>query len=45
MDHGEEKIKDQPLVTQLRGKARQVHLRALIVAVIVTLVVLVFPRI
>ena len=45
MDRGEEKIKDQGMVAQLRKNARQVHLRSLIVAAIVTLVVFVFPRI
>ncbi len=44
MDTGEEKIEDENLIEQLRGKARRVHLRALITAIVITLLALVFPR-
>jgi hypothetical protein len=43
MDAGEEKIEDAGVVARLRDKARRIHLRALVTAVVVTLVTLVFP--
>lgn len=42
MDAGEEKIKDQNLVARLRVKARKIHLRALALAIALTLLVLAF---
>ena len=44
MDAGEEKIEDETLIEHLRGKARSIHRRALITAIVITLVVLVFPQ-
>jgi len=43
MDTGEEKIEDEGLIQQLRGKARQINRRAIITALVVTVVALVFP--
>jgi hypothetical protein len=43
MDTGEENLKDDNLIEQLRGKSRLIHRRALITAVAITLVTLVFP--
>jgi hypothetical protein len=43
MDTGEEKMDDEGLKRQLREKARKINRRALITAIIVTLVALVFP--
>jgi hypothetical protein len=43
MDAGEEKVEDEGLLAQLRAKARKIHRRALITALIVTLVALAFP--
>jgi hypothetical protein len=43
MDTGEENISDQQLVNQLRVKARQINRRAIITAVVVTMVALAFP--
>ena len=45
MDTGEEKVEDETLVEQLRSKARQINRRALVTAIAITLVALVFPRI
>ena len=45
MDAGEEKIEDENLIKQLREKARRIHLRALITAAAITLVVVLFPNI
>ncbi|HEX8492991.1 MAG TPA: hypothetical protein VF658_09135 [Pyrinomonadaceae bacterium] len=44
MDAGEEKLTDENQSEQLRVKARRIHRRALITAVVITLVVFVFPR-
>jgi hypothetical protein len=44
MDTGEEKIEDERLVEQLRAKARSINRRALITALIITLLTFVFPR-
>jgi len=44
MDTGEEKIEDARLVEQLRAKARSINRRALITAVIITLLTFVFPQ-
>jgi len=44
MDTGETKLDDESLIEQLRGKARSIHLRALITAIVITLLTLVFPR-
>jgi hypothetical protein len=43
MDAGEESIGDEQLVSQLRSKARAINRRAIITAVVVTLVALAFP--
>ena len=43
MDTGEEKMDDEGLIRQLREKSRKIHRRALITAIIVTLVALAFP--
>ena len=43
MDHGEEKIEDEKALALLRLQARRVHLRALILAVALTLVAIVLP--
>jgi hypothetical protein len=43
MDTGEEKIEDEGLIQQLRGKARQINRRAIITAVVVTVVTVAFP--
>jgi hypothetical protein len=43
MDTGEEKVEDEAEVKQLRATARKIHRRALITAIIVTLVALAFP--
>ncbi|HKP87037.1 MAG TPA: hypothetical protein VJZ26_13120 [Blastocatellia bacterium] len=43
MDAGEEKIEDQRLVARLRVKARKIHLRALTMAIALTLLILIFP--
>lgn len=43
MDTGEEKMDDEGLIKKLREKARKLNRRALITAIIVTLVALVFP--
>jgi hypothetical protein len=45
MDAGEEKIEDEGKVKQLRATSRRIHRRALITAVIVTLVALAFPTV
>jgi hypothetical protein len=44
MDTGEEKLDDENLVEQLRRKARRIHLRALVTAIVITLLTLAFPR-
>jgi hypothetical protein len=44
MDHGEEKIDDEPIAAELRDKAQRIHRRALMTAIIVTLVALAFPK-
>lgn len=44
MDTGEERLDDATLIEQLRTKARRIHLRALITAVVITLLALAFPR-
>lgn len=43
LDTGEEKLSDETLIEQLRGKARQINRRAIITAVIATVVVFAFP--
>ena len=43
MDAGEERIADKNLIAQLRAKARLINRRALLTAVAITLVTLVFP--
>ncbi|MGA9769820.1 MAG: hypothetical protein WBV94_12320 [Blastocatellia bacterium] len=43
MDEGEQKIEDPGVQAKLREKARRIHRRALIMAVALTLLVLVFP--
>jgi hypothetical protein len=43
MDAGEEKLDDERLVNQLHSKARAINRRAIITAVVVTLVALAFP--
>jgi hypothetical protein len=43
MDAGEENIGDEQLVSQLRSKARAINRRAIITAVVVTMVTLAFP--
>jgi hypothetical protein len=43
MDAGEEELKDERLIEQLRDKARRIHRRALINAVVITVMTLVFP--
>ena len=43
MDAGEEKLTDDDLIEQLRGKSRLIHRRALITAIAITLVTLAFP--
>lgn len=43
MDAGEESINDENLVNQLRSKARQINRRAIIIALVVTMVTLAFP--
>ena len=43
IDAGEQKIEDQKLVARLRVKARRIHQRALVLAVALTLLILVFP--
>lgn len=44
MDAGEGKLADENLAEQLRVKARSIHRRALITAVVITLLALAFPR-
>jgi hypothetical protein len=43
LDAGEKKIEDKNLAARLRLKARRIHIRALIMAVALTLLILVFP--
>lgn len=43
LDAGEETIEDESLCEQLRDKARRIHRRALVTAVVITLLALVFP--
>jgi len=43
MDAGEEEIEDRSVVERLREKARVINRRALVTAIGVTLVTLVFP--
>ena len=44
MDTGEEKLPDENQAEQLRVKAQRIHRRALVTAIAITLLVLVFPR-
>lgn len=44
MDAREEPIDDENLVAALRDKARRIHRRALITAVVITLLAIVFPQ-
>jgi hypothetical protein len=43
MDQGEENIVDKNEVRQLRATSRRIHRRALITAIVATLVALAFP--
>jgi hypothetical protein len=43
MDNGEESVTDKNEVKELRATARRIHRRALITAIIITLVALAFP--
>ena len=43
MDTGEEKIEDESLIERLRAKARQINRRAMITALVITLVTIAFP--
>ena len=43
MDAGEEKIEDERVVAHLRRTARTINRRALLTAIVVTVVALVFP--
>jgi hypothetical protein len=43
LDEGEETIKDESLIEQLRGKAQRINRRALATAVAVTILALIFP--
>ena len=43
MDAGEEQIADEELNEQLRAAARRINFRALVTAIVITLVTLVFP--
>ena len=44
MDTGGEKIEDETLIEKLRGKARRINRRALITAIVITFLALVFPQ-
>lgn len=44
LDTGEEQIEDAKLVAQLKARARSIHLRSLITALIITLLTFVFPQ-
>ena len=44
LDSGEEQIEDETLIKRMREKARGINRRALITAVLITLVALVFPQ-
>ncbi len=44
MDAGEERIEDESLLSSLRDKARRIHRRALVTALVITLVVFAFPK-
>ena len=43
LDAGEEKIEDEKLIASLRRTARTINRRALLTAIVVTVVALVFP--
>ena len=43
MDAGEERIENQKTIESLRAKAKRINRRALITAIVITLVVFVFP--
>jgi hypothetical protein len=43
LDAGEQKIKDPRLQAKLREQARKIHIRALVMAVALTLLILAFP--
>lgn len=43
MDKGEEPLTDEDSIEQLRVKARRIHRRALITALAITLLALVYP--
>ena len=43
MDAGEEPLADENLIEQLRRKSRLINRRALVTAIAITLVALVFP--
>jgi hypothetical protein len=43
MDTGEESIEDQTIIEELRATSRKIHRRALITAIVVTMVALAFP--
>lgn len=44
MDAGEEGIDEEGVKAQLRAKARRIHLRALITALVITLLAFIFPK-
>ena len=44
MDTGEEKIADEKLIRNLRARARSINRRALLTALLITLVALAFPH-
>ena len=44
MDEGEEPIEDMSLADRLRMNARRINMRALAIAIVVTLVALAFPE-
>jgi hypothetical protein len=45
LDAGEARLDDENLIAELRGKSRRIHRRALVTAVTITLLTLVFPRV
>jgi hypothetical protein len=44
LDAGEESLEDQNLIERLRARAKGIHRRAFITAIIITLVAVVFPN-
>ena len=43
MDRGEEKIEDENLVGRIRLQARRIHRRALVLALVLTVIAVIFP--